>query len=70
MSAADRDCIACARECARLAAITSDPDVRDALLNMARAWMAMAMHEPKLPEPEYHPAWMRASGVRLPVLGH
>ena len=47
MSTADRDCVVYARECARLATATSDPVTR----NMAREWIAMAMHEQKVPEP-------------------
>ena len=52
MSTADRDCVVYARECARLATATSDPEIREALLNMAREWMAMAMQEQKAPEPK------------------
>jgi hypothetical protein len=47
----DDDCIGYARECVRLAGLTQDPELRDQLLNMAREWMATAMHEAKGPTP-------------------
>jgi hypothetical protein len=37
------------RECVRLAGLTKDEVLRDQLLNMAREWMATAMHETKVP---------------------
>lgn len=49
-STPDDDCIGYARECVRLAGLTQDPELRDQLLNMAREWMATAMHEAK-PKP-------------------
>jgi hypothetical protein len=42
---ADEECVDYARECARLAGLTADQEIRDQLLNMAREWMAAAMHE-------------------------
>ena len=48
----DDDCVGYARECVRLAEMTTDPKLREQLLNMAREWMATAMHEKKMPEPK------------------
>jgi hypothetical protein len=39
-----------ARECVRLAHLTSDPHIREQLFEMARAWMAAAMREEKRPK--------------------
>jgi hypothetical protein len=47
----DNECLDYARECARLAALVHDQIVRDRLFAMAREWMAIAMHEEKLPQP-------------------
>ena len=41
----DEECVDYARECVRLAGLTADQEIRDQLLNMAREWMAAAMHE-------------------------
>ena len=41
----DEECVDYARECVRLASLTADQEIRDQLLNMAREWMATAMHE-------------------------
>ena len=42
-----------ARECVRLAGIAnSNPELHKSLLQMAREWMAVAMHEENLPEPK------------------
>jgi hypothetical protein len=41
----DEDCVDYAREYVRLAGRTTDQEIRDQLLNMARVWMAAAMHE-------------------------
>jgi hypothetical protein len=41
-----------ARECVRLANLTSDANIRDQLMQMAREWMAVVMHEEKRPEPK------------------
>ena len=41
----DEECVDYARECVRLASLTVDQEIRDQLLNMAREWMAAAMHE-------------------------
>ena len=48
----DKECEHYARECVRLAELTKDPQLRDQLLNMAREWMALAMHENEMPKPE------------------
>jgi hypothetical protein len=39
-----------ARECVRLANRVADPAIRERLFQMAREWMAVAMHEEKMPE--------------------
>jgi hypothetical protein len=38
-----------ARECVRLATLVKEPEARERLLDLAREWMAVAMHEAKLP---------------------
>jgi hypothetical protein len=43
--ATDEECVGYARECVRLAGLCTDQEVRDQLLQMARNWMAEAMHE-------------------------
>jgi hypothetical protein len=43
--ATDEECVEYARECVRLAALATDQELRDQLLQMARNWMAEAMHE-------------------------
>ena len=55
-STPDDDCIGYARECVRLAGLTQDPQLRGQLLNMAREWMATAMHEGKVPKTKSLPA--------------
>jgi len=52
MTPSDKDCEECARECVRLANLTTDPIARDCLMQMAREWMAEAMHEAKSPTPK------------------
>jgi hypothetical protein len=47
MTTIDDECVDYARECVRLA---------EQLLNMAREWMATAMHERKMPESKSRPA--------------
>jgi hypothetical protein len=49
--ACDQEMEGYARECVRLAHQTVDPEIREQLLQMAREWMAVAMHEEKVPEP-------------------
>jgi len=46
-----------ARECVRLANRSADPAIRERLFQMAREWMAVAMHEEKMPEPKSPLAW-------------
>ena len=48
----DSDCVGYARDCARLATLTTDEQIREQLLQMAREWMAVAMHEEKAPAPK------------------
>ncbi len=48
----DKECEDYARECVRLAGLTKDPQLRDQLLNLARAWMVVAMHENEMLKPE------------------
>jgi hypothetical protein len=55
--ATDKDCVDYARDCVRLAGMAGDPEVRDGLLQLAREWMAAAMHEEKAPgarSPKFH----------------
>ena len=46
----DREYVGYARDCVRLAGLVQDQRIRDKLLNMAREWMAVAMHETKTPQ--------------------
>jgi hypothetical protein len=48
----DREMEDFARECVHLANLTADPQMRERLFQMAREWMEVAMHEPKMPEPK------------------
>jgi hypothetical protein len=50
--ATDEECVDYARECVRLAGQTEDHDLQAKLLDLARQWMAAAMHEAKAPEPK------------------
>ena len=59
----DDDCIGYARECVRLAGLTQHPELRDQLLNMAREWMATAMHEAKTPKSKPLPPQPASIGV-------
>jgi hypothetical protein len=43
--ATDKECLGYARECARLAGLTTDPQLQEQLLKRADEWMAMAMQE-------------------------
>ena len=45
--ATDNECEGYARECVRLAGLTTDPQLREELLKIARDWKAMAMQEPR-----------------------
>ena len=56
MTTIDDECVGYARECVRLAGLTDNPELREQLLNMAREWMATAMHERKMPESKSRPA--------------
>lgn len=48
----DKDIEGYARECARLAQLTTDPQIRERLFQMAREWMAFATQEENAPEPD------------------
>jgi hypothetical protein len=48
--ATDKECVDYARECVRLAGLSTDQQVRVQLLNIARDWMASALQEPKVPQ--------------------
>jgi hypothetical protein len=48
--ATDKECEGYAHECVRLAGLTDDPEIREQLFQMAREWMAQAMHEEKMPK--------------------
>jgi hypothetical protein len=43
--ATDEQCVGYARECVRLAGLATGQEHREQLLQMARNWMAEAMHE-------------------------
>ena len=43
--ATDKESMAYARECVRLAGLTDEPEIRDQLFALAREWMAAAMHD-------------------------
>jgi hypothetical protein len=43
--ATDEECVGYARECVRLAGLATDYELQEQLLQMARNWMAEAMHE-------------------------
>ena len=47
----DKDIESYARECVRLAQLTTDPQIRERLFQMAREWMAVAMQQENAPEP-------------------
>jgi hypothetical protein len=48
--ASDKECVDHARECVRLAGLAQDAELRERLLNIAREWMATAMHERFMPD--------------------
>jgi hypothetical protein len=48
--ATDKECEGYAHECVRLAGLTDDHEIREQLFQMAREWMAQAMHEEKMPK--------------------
>jgi hypothetical protein len=48
MKVTDEECEHYARECVRLANLTADPAIREKLMQMAREWIAVAMHEERL----------------------
>jgi hypothetical protein len=41
----EMNCESYARECVRLAGLTEDPQLREALMQMAREWMAVVMEQ-------------------------
>jgi hypothetical protein len=43
--AADKDCMGYARECVRLAGLTTDQEIREKLFAIARDWMAAALDD-------------------------
>jgi hypothetical protein len=47
-----KECVDYARECVRLAELTKDAELRHHLLNMARAWMSVAIDDGKPPHPK------------------
>jgi hypothetical protein len=49
--ASGQECVGYARECVRLAEMTSDQDVRDHLLTLARQWISAADSEGRTAEP-------------------
>jgi hypothetical protein len=50
MITSEDDCVGYARDCERLARMATDPEARERLFQMAREWMAIAMHEATTPE--------------------
>ena len=48
----DLECVDFARDCVRLAQSADTPELRERLLQIAREWMAVAVHEDKRPEPK------------------
>jgi hypothetical protein len=65
MTPSDKECESYARECVRLANLTNDSHIHDALMQMARDWMAVAMHENKMPSSTDA---MQAAGAAQPGL--
>ena len=51
----DKEVEGYARDCVWLAELTDDPEIREQLFQMAREWIAAAMHEERLPEPKLLP---------------
>ena len=51
MKVTDLECVDFARDCVRLAQSADTPALRERLLQIAREWMAGAMHEETSPEP-------------------
>jgi hypothetical protein len=45
----DHECEGYARECVRLANLTSNPRIRDRLMQMAREWMAVVITKKRHP---------------------
>jgi len=52
---ADQDCVDNARECVRLAGLAKDQETRRYLFDLAREWMAIAMHENRIPDAKAPP---------------
>jgi hypothetical protein len=50
--ATNDECEGYARDCVQLAQLAKNPEHREQLLQMAREWMADAMHETNTPEPK------------------
>ena len=48
----DQEYVDFARDCVRLAQSADSPELRERLLQIAREWMAVAMHDDKTPEPK------------------
>jgi hypothetical protein len=46
----DQECLDYARDCVRLAGFANDQELQNHLLQLAREWMRIAMHEEKVPE--------------------
>jgi hypothetical protein len=49
MQVSDKDSADYARECVRLANQITDPTIRESLMQLAREWMSVVMHESELP---------------------
>jgi hypothetical protein len=51
----DQECLGYARECERLARMANDQELQQYLFDLAGKWMALALGEEKMPEPEAAP---------------
>jgi hypothetical protein len=46
----DDECVSYARDCERLAGLTTDSELRECLLRMARDWMAISFARGEVPK--------------------
>jgi len=64
----DQECVGYARDCVRLAQSAADnPELREGLLQIAREWMAVAMHEERMPQPNSSGRAVGSQGASLAV---
>jgi hypothetical protein len=62
--ASDREMEDFARECVDVANQTADPQMRERLLQMAREWVAIAMHPSENAQTEIHRATEKLARLR------